>query len=118
MRRVILESPFSAPTFVGRWLHRRYARRCLRDALARGEAPIASHLLYTQVLDDTVSSERSLGIAAGLAWLTVAEAAVVYVDRGVSDGMQTGIDTALAAGLPVERRTIEGLDNAARQSAG
>jgi len=80
----------------------------LRDSLARGEAPIASHLLYTQVLDDNDPAERSIGIAAGLAWRTVAEASVVYVDRGVSGGMQLGIGAALAAGLPVERRTLCG----------
>ena len=101
-----MESPYAAPTLIGRWLNRCYARRCLRDSLARGEAPIASHLLYTQVLDDRDPAERSLGIAAGLAWRTVAEASVVYVDRGVSGGMQLGIDAAMAAGLPVERRAL------------
>lgn len=106
MRLVILESPYSARTFIGRWLNRCYARQCLRDALARGEAPIASHLLYAQVLDDRDPAQRSLAIAAGLAWRKVAEASVVYVDRGVSDGMKFGIETVTAAGLPVERRAI------------
>lgn len=38
------------------------------DALDRGEAPYASHLLYTQMLDDTIPAERELGIKAGFAW--------------------------------------------------
>lgn len=77
MKRVILESPF-AGNWLQRWLNVRYARRCLRDALQRGEAPIASHLLYTQrgVLDDAKPAARQLGIDAGLAWKSVAQASV------------------------------------------
>jgi len=39
----------------------KYLRRCMVDCLKRGEAPYASHGLYTQegVLDDTVSEERA-----------------------------------------------------------
>lgn len=64
MRRVIIESPYAGDVE----LNAQYARECLRDSLTRGEAPIASHLLYTQpgVLDDAVPRERALGIEAGL----------------------------------------------------
>jgi hypothetical protein len=105
MRRVILESPFAGDTEA----NIEYARRCMRDALARGEAPIASHLLYTQpgILRDEVPQERQWGIDAGLAWRAVAEASVVYTDRGISEGMEYGIAAARAAGLPVEMRSIE-----------
>jgi hypothetical protein len=67
---------------------------------------MVSHLLYTQALDDGVPEERRLGIEAGLAWGAVAEATVVYTDRGVSRGMQIGIERALAEGRPVEFRCI------------
>lgn len=105
MRRVILESPFAGDVDA----NVEYARRCVRDALARGEAPIASHLLYTQpgILRDDVPQERQWGIDAGLAWRAVAEASVVYTDRGISKGMEYGIAAARAAGLPVELRSIE-----------
>lgn len=104
MRLVILESPYAGATDE----NMAYARACLHDSLMRGEAPIASHLLYTQpgVLDDTVPGEREMGIEAGLAWLAVAEASVVYVDHGVSPGMQRGIVAAEAAGVIIERRNI------------
>lgn len=74
-----------------------------------GEAPIASHLLYTQpgVLNDADPRERQLGIKAGLEWRHVAEASVVYCDRGVSAGMQQGIKAARAAGIPVEFRWLD-----------
>lgn len=108
MRRVILESPYAAGG--GRSVEENvaYARACLRDSLLRGEAPIASHLLYTQpgVLDDDIPEEREMGILAGLAWGHEAEATVVYVDHGVSRGMRYGIERAEREGRPVERRML------------
>lgn len=104
MKRVILESPYAGD--VERNVA--YARRALRDSLLRGEAPIASHLLYTQpgVLDDDEPDERAHGIAAGLAWGAVASATVVYADHGISSGMAHGIKAATLAGRPVEYREI------------
>lgn len=108
MRLVILESPYAGtPDQIAANLS--YARACLRDCLARGEAPIASHMLYTQpgVLDDDIFRERLFGIAAGLAWQAVADACVAYIDRGVSSGMRQGIAAAQAVGLKVETRTLD-----------
>jgi hypothetical protein len=107
-RLVILESPYAGTSKeITRNIF--YARLCVRDSLLLGEAPIASHLLYTQpmILVDAVPAERKLGISAGLAWRKVAEATVVYVDLGISSGMQHGIDLALTAGNPVEYRSID-----------
>lgn len=111
MRLVIVESPYAGDVEA----NVAYARRCVRDSLLRGEAPIASHLLYTQpgILDDDVPAERQHGIDAGLAWRAVAQATVVYTDCGISKGMEYGIAAATKAGLPVEFRTLaeaEGLD--------
>lgn len=105
MRLVIIESPFAGD--VERNVA--YARAALRDCLLRGEAPIASHLLYTQpgVLADSDPKERALGIAAGLEWGEWAEATVVYVDRGLSPGMEQGIERARQQGRPVEFRRLE-----------
>jgi hypothetical protein len=105
LRRVILESPYAGDVES----NVSYARACVRDSLSRGEAPIASHLLYTQpgILRDEVAEERQWGIDAGLAWRSVAEATVVYTDRGISRGMQYGIDDAADCGRPVEYRSLE-----------
>lgn len=104
MRRVILESPYAGDVEA----NVEYARACVRDSLKRGEAPIASHLLYTQpgILNDDVPDERHSGIKAGLAWLSVADASVVYTDRGISSGMELGIAAAKGLGKPVEYRSI------------
>ncbi len=105
MKLVILESPYAGDIEK----NVDYARRAVRDSLSKGEAPIASHLLYTQpgVLRDEVPEERQWGIDAGLAWRTVSEGTVVYPDCGISRGMQYGIDAALKAGKTVEYRSLK-----------
>lgn len=114
MLKVIMESPYAGGPglrgLIRRWLNRRYARRCVRHSLLNDEAPIASHLLYTQrgILRDHVPSERKLGIEAGLAWRGAAAATIVYIDRGISEGMRYGIDDAKAAGRPVYYRSLFG----------
>lgn len=104
MKRVILETPYRGDTET----NVAYARKCLRDCLLRGEAPMASHLLYTQegVLDDNNPEERALGIKAGLLWGELADATVVYNDLGITDGMQQGIDAALDNGRCVIIRSL------------
>jgi hypothetical protein len=105
MRLVIIESPYAGNVDE----NTEYARACVRDSLGRGEAPIASHLLYTQpgILNDDIPHERKWGIDAGLAWRAVAQASVVYTDKGISKGMEYGIAAAERDGIPVEYRTLE-----------
>ena len=60
MSKVILESPYAGD--VERNIE--YAKLCMKHSLTMGEAPLLSHLLYTQVLDDTIPIEpllKSLG---------------------------------------------------------
>jgi hypothetical protein len=104
MIRVIIESPYAGD--IERNV--RYARMAVRDSLSRGEAPIASHLLYTQegILDDDVPDERMLGIDAGLAWKGVAEKHVFYVDYGYSKGMVYARYYATMNNVPIEERRI------------
>ncbi len=115
MKLVIIESPYAGKSknpllaFIQRRRNVQYARACMRDALNRGESPIASHLLYTQpgILRDESEKDRCWGINAGLAWCAVAELTAVYSDRGISGGMKHGIKTALKAGICVEYRSIK-----------
>lgn len=104
MRRVILESPYRGHIES----HLRYVRACLRDCLLRDEAPLASHALYSGVLNDDLPIERQLGLNAGWAWTRFADAVVVYTDRGISPGMKHRIARATNCGVPVEYRTLCG----------
>lgn len=104
MKRVILESPFAGD--VERNI--KYARACVHDSLSRGEAPIASHLLYTQegILDDDIPEERSWGIDAGLAWKEVADLHVFYIDYGYSRGMEYAKQYATDNSIIIEERKL------------
>lgn len=108
MKLVVIESPYAASETRSVDQHVAYARACMRDCLQRGEAPIASHLLYTQpgVLDDLIPAERTQGIQAGLAWAARAELTVAYVDFGYSPGMTMAVTRSLADGRPVEERRL------------
>lgn len=115
MKRVILESPYRGHGETAGEIRSRtdwnvvYARACIRDCLFRGEAPIASHLLFTQpgVLRDEVANERALGIAAGLAWFPVAECSVYYTDHGWSSGMLSALhDYTLKLGYDFRIRSL------------
>jgi hypothetical protein len=109
MRLVVVESPYAGKTDAEIEANVAYARRCLKDCLDRGEAPIASHLLYTQpgVLRDSDPEQRKLGIAAGLAWAKNADAMVIYLDRGVSQGMINAVTYAATHELIVEHRRLD-----------
>lgn len=104
MRLVVIESPYAGDVEK----NLRYVRAAMADCLLRGEAPFASHALYTQlgVLRDEVPEERTLGIEAGLAWGLKADATVVYTDLGTSRGMELGIEAAKAAGRSIEFRSL------------
>lgn len=105
MRRVIVESPFAGD--VER--NFTYLRLCMHDCFLRGEAPFASHGLYTQedVLDDDIPQERKTGIKADFMWGETAELRVIYTDLGISDGMYEGILEARRIGQPRAYRALK-----------
>ena len=103
MKLVVIESPLAG----NMERNKAYARLCMLDCLMRGEAPYASHLLYTQCLDDTVPAERLLGMAAGFAWGDVAALRAVYIDLGISDGMRRGITIAKGLDQAIDHRNLD-----------
>jgi hypothetical protein len=104
VKLVVVESPFAGD----QEKNLRYMRAALRDSLLLGEAPIASHGLYTQpgVLSDQDPNERAMGMEAGWAWMVVAHRVAVYKDLGISSGMRFGINRADELGVPVEYRSL------------
>lgn len=104
IKRVILESPYAGDVEG----NEAYARRCARDCAMKGESSQASHLYYTQFLDDNKPEERALGMRLGLAWREVADYSVFYTDRGWSRGMLAALHTAINNGLPFKVRALDG----------
>ena len=114
MKLVIIESPYAGD--VARNI--KYARAAVKDSLARGEAPFASHLFYTQegLLDDGIPKERTWGIEAGLAWGRVADLTAVYIDLGITTGMQLGIERARAQSRPIDMRSLKDWNHGEREN--
>jgi hypothetical protein len=94
---------------VNRWRNMRYALACVRDSLARGEAPYASHVFFDRrgLLDDADPHQRRAGMACGMAWCTHADVFAFYVDRGFSSGMSAAHIAACERGASVEVRRIK-----------
>lgn len=107
MKLVVIESPYAGnPGEID--VNVEYARACIKDSLHRDEAPIASHLLYTQkgILRDEIKEERDLGIFAGQSWIRAADIVAVYEDLGISKGMELAIRTAKRTGVTIEYRIL------------
>lgn len=84
---VVIESPFRGYSVEEAEAHLAYARECLLDSIQRGECPVASHLLYTQALNDEIPAEREAGLVLAAELVKRADAVAFYVDRGLSPGM-------------------------------
>lgn len=114
MRLVVIESPFRSleSSRINRIImeirYRKYLDAAIEDCINRGESPIASHRMLTNVLDDKDPDGRALGIRLGFAWRDRADATVVYRDFGISEGMAAGIADAERKGVRVEYRRIPG----------
>lgn len=100
--RVVIESPYAGDVETNVI----YARRAMHFALLAGAAPFASHLLYTQCLNDNDPDERELGIAAGLSFVADCDETWVFTDYGISEGMRRGMKAAVAAGRPIRKLSI------------
>lgn len=106
---VIVESPFRETDYYSQEQHRLYLLHAMADCYARGEAPIASHHLATEVLSDDDEYERELGIRCGLAWGRHADLIAVYSDIGLSPGMKRAIAHYKELGKPIEWRSLPDL---------
>jgi len=83
----VIESPYRGATLEEADENLAYAREALAHSIAQGECPVASHLLYTQALNDEIPAEREQGLELALELLRRADRLVFYVDRGLSRGM-------------------------------
>jgi len=102
MNFVVMESPYAGD------IERNvaYARKAMKDCITRGELPFASHLLYTQVLDDKVNDQRNLGLYLNMSMISRATFVAVYTDLGISPGMEKAIAYARRWRIPVVYRNL------------
>lgn len=105
-RLVIIESPYSNDdlTMVNR--HTLYAKQCLKDSFKRGEAPFSSHILYSDALNYRVRIDKDIGLISHVSWIAVCDLVAVYVDFGLSEGMQLAVNVAKIKHKRIEYRTI------------
>lgn len=109
MQLVVIESPLKGQpsSRVPRFLHplcervlrernRHYAFACMREEMAAGRAPYASHVFFDQpgLLEDSRLAQRSLGLKVGFKWGCKARVRTFYRDLGVSGGMVLGASQA------------------------
>ena len=77
---------------------------CCRYVIDRGYMPVASHLLYPQILNDTIPRERELGLMFGLALLAACDEVWVFTLGGeISSGMAKEIEEAKRLHIPVRK---------------
>lgn len=84
------------------------AVRCCQFAIRRGCMPIASHLLYPQMLHDNIPEERELGTVFGLALLALCDEVWFFTDGdGLSPGMAAEEHEAKRLGKPIRYFDLE-----------
>lgn len=80
----------------------RFAKAACRLAMEEGSTPVAAHLLYPQMLDDSIPEQRDLGIRMGLKLLEACSELWLCGSR-ISEGMQEELKAAWRHGVPVRR---------------
>ena len=79
----------------------RFAATACRYVMEQGHAFFAPHLLYPAILDDSVPSERALGMAMGILMLGKCDELWAFGDR-ISSGMKAEMEEAVRLGIPVK----------------
>lgn len=103
---VMIETPYRGADRRERVRNEAYAKQCLFDSLMRGEVPLASHLIYPQILDEDVPAERDLGIAMAIALGQRADTIAFYIDHGMTRGMELAYQAADRRGKTIEKRYL------------
>ena len=84
------------------------AIRCCQYVIRNGGMPVASHLLYPQMLNDSNPSERELGLAFGLELLALCDEIWIFSDEtGLSTGMRAEEAEAKRRKKPIRYYRLE-----------
>jgi hypothetical protein len=79
-----------------------FAIEACKYAIQLGCTPIAPHLMYPQMLDDSAPDERALGLELGKRLLATADEIWLCGDR-ISNGMYAEMLEAMSLGIPQKR---------------
>ena len=84
-------------------LHIKEAVALCKRVISERKIPIASHLLYPQMLDDSDPEQRELGLLYGLTLLEICDEVIVLSDSpdDISPGMAGEIHEAKRLGKPI-----------------
>lgn len=77
------------------------AIRYCRFAIDKHKMPVASHLLYPQIMDDNILEEREIGMMYGLALLAVCDEVWCF-GKDLSSGMTLEINEAKRLKIPIK----------------
>lgn len=91
------------------------ARKYAKHAISKGALPFVPHLMFTQIYNDGVPSERGIGCALGLEMLDRCDELWVYGDT-ISAGMKAEMAYAEKFNIPVVRIREEGEGDINEQS--
>lgn len=103
---VAIESPWAGLDAGTR--AKRYLKGCIRDVLARGELPWASHamLAWTEALYEADEEQRAEGILVNKSMILRVDLVAFYVDHGMSKGMEAAKLWSSMHGIKQEKRTL------------
>ena len=79
-----------------------FAKAACRYAAAKGDTPVAVHLMYPQFLDDRVPKEREAGLKMGRRVLAVCEEIWLCGEK-LSAGMRAEKAEAERLGIPIRQ---------------
>lgn len=84
----------------------RFAIDACRYCITQGHTPIAPHLLFTQMLDDSDPVQRETGLNLGHRLLAKVDEIWVCGDI-ISPGMASEIAEAAKLGIPIQQVSVE-----------
>jgi len=103
MSTVFIESPYAGDVAA----NEEYATKAMLTELEKGNAPIVTHLLWTQVWDDMDQTTRERALQNCRKVRRQCDGVVFYLDRGISHGMRRSIHEAVRDGLEISWEIIE-----------
>lgn len=96
IRSAFVGSPYSADSDEKRKEYDDYLKDCVLFCIRRHIAPFAPHGFFTKFLNDKDPDERANGINCGIRIGEKLDAAIFFIDYGISKGMADEIKRSIS----------------------